>query len=225
MYELTRSTRSRQGAAAAIVAAVLTLLLAVPATPADARSQFMEKGSGLTASTYWSFSDGDDHYFGWLYAYEQRKGKAAVYGWVDHFRCENGAEPFPEEPVDDDEPPYYPDCYYVSEVFIDGTNLDFSAGKKLDRARLTGVVTAYDYWSWDPDEQWNVDLTWTGVGSVAQERFTYRWRDANGSYSETYRANVRSAQVSGSIGEVVLDTVDAWGQLTDYRYHAKGRTK
>lgn len=208
--------RTRTLVLAALLAMVFT---AVGISPAEAKSSFAARTSGSTAEAYWTHVDGTptgspsgNVHVGWLYAYETSEGRAEVFGFVDDFDCDEG------------EDPWWDECEYAGFRFIDGYGVPFQIDKKLTSAHLSGTLSVFNENDGSSDVV-QADISWTGEGGLTRERHTYRYKDGDTTYSSTYRAQVRSASVDGSIGSATLDADTSGGSLTSFTSSDKSKTK
>lgn len=234
---------ARQRAAAVAVTAVLALLLLLlGAAPADARSSFMSRASGVAASTYWTQVDGTptgtsalgNVHIGDLYAYETTKGKADVFGFIEDWDCEEGELPWgggphaADEPwPPDEEPPPPGGCEWKGFRFIESSDVPFSVDKKLSQARLTGTLTVYGGGHGEEGVVGRpyADVIWNGVGDVTTEKFTFRYREGGTTYTSTYESTSRGATMAGVLGPMGFDPDLSGGWISNFKTSTKERTK
>lgn len=219
------SARSlRRGAVICSVAATTALGLAV--TPASASSMFFSKNSGTLVSADWyeigelPGVEGNAH-LGGLYAEDLGGGNANVFGWVDDFQCEAGEDPFGGGHGDGGA------CDYVGSRFIEGGDVTLTLDKKLSSATLTGSLVVNGGHGEGPIGTPPVNLSWTGIGGIAKETTTSTFKDENGSYSFRYSSTGRQAELSGSIGPMIVDDVEgeySSGRISSYRSLDRSRT-
>lgn len=234
------ATLRQRRATAAIAFTLALLLLLAGASPADARSSFMERTSGSSADTYWTQVDGvpagtsplGNVHIGSLYAYETTKGKAEVYGNITDWDCEEGELPWDGGPHDadfmdwDEEPPPST-CDWKGSRFIEAYDVPFHTTKKLSHARLTGTLTVYGGGHGEGGVVGKpyADIVWTGVGGVSTEKSTFRYRDDGSSYRGTWTSSNRSATMSGVLGPMGFDPDLSGGSISNFKSSSKGRTK
>lgn len=224
-----RSYRRLPARTVVAVLALLSLLVVVLAPPADARSSSSYRITGRSADTYWTQVDGTppgsnpfgNVHVGWLYADETTNGTAAVFGWIDDFDCEPGSLPGGGHGV------AKKGCKYVGSRFIEAYDVPFTMDRKLSSARLTGQLTVYGGGHGEGGVVGRpmADVTWTGIGDLASERWTSRWREGGTWYSDSYRSKTRAATMGGIIGPMGFDPELSGGTLASYRSASRSRTK
>lgn len=244
MYAIMHSpltTVRRRAGALAIAAAFALLIVSLGPTPADAKSSFMYRASGVSASTDWTQIDGTptgssplgNVHIGQLYAYETTKGKAEAYGYIEDWDCEEGQLPWGGGPHDvsseewDEEPPPETGCEWKGFRFVEAYDIPFTVDKKLTQARLTGTLTVYGGGHGDGGVIGRpyADIIWTGVGSLATVKETFRYREDGTSYSFTRDSSTRSATMSGIMGPMGFDPDFSSGSISSYKESSKTRTK
>lgn len=218
---------------AALSALLAMLLLLSLSTPAQARDLFLSRTSGRTATADWTQVDGTKRgtpfgnvHVGSLQAFETRTGKAEVFGYISDFDCKPGQLPdhggghgFIDEPTTPS------GCKYVGDRFIEGGNLAFTIDRKLSTATLNGQVQVYGGGHGDGSVLGAppVNMKWTGYGTLARERFTYRFSDGTTSSVESFRSSYRQATVTGNIGPMGFAPDLSGGSLTQFKNFSSAR--
>lgn len=241
VLHLPLATVRRRAGAVAIAAALALLMVSLGSTPADAKSSFMYRASGVSASTDWTQIDGTptgsspvgNVHIGSLYAYETTRGKAEVYGYIEDWDCEEGQLPSGGGPHEssseqwDEEPPPASGCEWKGSRFVEAYDIPFTVDRKLTHARLTGMLTVYGGGHGDGEVigRPSADIIWTGVGSVATMKETFRYREDGTTYSFTMESSTRSATMSGIMGPMGFDPDFSSGSISSFKERNKSRTK
>lgn len=224
-----------------VIVALIATTIGLTAAPSAAGSKYLSKTTGETADAYWTQIDGTpvgtsqfgNVHIGFLYAYKMSENYVDVYAYIEDFDCEEGQDPYggghgfvaaEEEPPPDDS-----GCAYLGTRFGYGQNMELTIDSKLTSARLTGrlVVEAGGGHGGGGPVVGNpaVDITFTGIGDLAKERYTYRFTEDGTAYSDSTRSTIRRATVDGFIGAMTFAPDLSGGNMTKFSSTSKQRTK
>lgn len=205
---------------------VAALAALASAAPASAGSSYLSRTTGRAASTNWvqvldmrSRGFGNVH-IGWLSAYETSNGVADVFAAIDDFDCPDGELPSGGHGEESN-------CTYVTTRFLDGYGISFTVDRRLSTAHLEGVLNASTGGHEGPGDSLGTvgaDFTWNGTGELERATSTFRYRDNDVSYSETYRSTRRAATMSGVLGPMLFEQAAvANGTIEQFRTKTQSR--
>lgn len=115
-----------------------------------------------------------------------------------------------------------------STRFIDGESIQFSVGRKLNTARMTGILLVEDHETGSGGAPL-ADITWAGVGETTSSTSYSKYTDSNGNRWQTrYSSTGRTAEVDGFIGAMgFADDADdqSSGRIERYKIHKRSVSK
>lgn len=214
------------------IALVAALIVSSAAPSAAAANQYMSKTTGASVDAYWTQYDntpvgsgpfGNVH-IGNLYAYEMQGGYIDAFMYIEDFDCEEGQEPWGGHGGEGEE-----GCLYKGSRFGYSSDMALTITGKQESARLTGSMILESGGGHgeggvvvgNPP----VDITFTGVGSLAKERYTYRYSENGTSYSSSQRSTYRTATLDGFIGGMSFDPDFSGGSISKFSSMDKQRSK
>lgn len=203
--------------------------IAMMASPASAAEMYLSKTSGTNASASWTQNDetpvggqfGNVH-FGWLEVYSTSQGMGDAFIYIDDFDCEPGLTPYGHGEEEEGN-----GCVYVGTRWGNGYDLAFTMDRKLNSAQVVGSVELF---GGDPHGGGGligapqVNVTWTGIGSLSTNTYSYRWVQGGTTYTDRYRGTGREAVLSGNIGAMGF-TSDSHGWMSSYRSQSAQRSR
>lgn len=215
---------------AAVAVATVPALLSTT-VPAQAAESSISRTTGFMATTDWvQYYDFDNPTFGnvhigSMYVVETSSGVADVFAYISDYECPSGVYPGPHAPNG---------CLYTGARQMQGQGISFTSTRKGDTATLSGVLTASTPGDpHAPDGGGGTNLgsvpvatTWTAVGDTTRSTNTYRLRDGDTTYTETYRTVGQAATMSGRLGPMLFEEAySSSGRLEHFSNTSRTRSR
>lgn len=212
----------------AVLASVILTVIATVAAPVGAAEMYLSKTSGKNATASWTQYDGTpvgstfgNVHIGWLDAYSRSNGVGDAFMYIDDFDCAPGQSPSWGHGEGEGDA-----CIYVGTRWGSGSGLTFTIDRKLNKAHVAGSIQLYGGGHGEGGVVGNpqLNVTWTGYGSVSSSTSSYRWIQDGTTYTDRYRGTSRSATVSGNIGPMGF-APDTYGALSSFRSQSAQRSR